>query len=182
MANLAARALTFATNAHAGQFRKYTGEPYIRHPMNVADIAVRGYPHASLQTLDVVRATAYLHDVVEDCGVKLDEIEEKFGKRVAMNVFYLTDVSRKEDGNRAYRKKLDRWHIAYAPQMAKTVKLADLLDNSWSIVTHDPDFANIYLREKSELLKTMRGGSYRLRTECYSVLKNYKHVWQKDGP
>jgi hypothetical protein len=67
-------------------------------------------------------------------------------------VRWLTDVSRPEDGNREIRKRIDREHTAQAPAIVKTIKLADLIDNSRSIIAHDPDFAHVYLREKRLLL------------------------------
>ena len=70
----------------------------------------------------------------------------------------LTDVSRPEDGNRAARKTLDREHIAKASPQAKTIKIADLIDNSRSIMAHDPQFARVYLAEKRLLLDVLTEG------------------------
>lgn len=69
---LQVRAARFARDAHKGQSRKYTGRPYIVHPMNVAVLVKNHYtgPH-----YDEAIAAAWLHDVVEDCGVKLRTIE-----------------------------------------------------------------------------------------------------------
>ncbi|MFD1079593.1 HD domain-containing protein, partial [Longispora fulva] len=66
-------ALEFARNAHASQLRKYTGESYIEHPIRVATM-VKTVPH----TTEMVCA-AYLHDVVEDTPVSLEDIQRKFG-------------------------------------------------------------------------------------------------------
>jgi hypothetical protein len=74
-----------------------------------------------------------LHDTVEDTGVELAELRRVFDDDVATLVEWLTDVSRPEDGNRVARKAIDRAHTARAPARAKTVKLADLIDNSRSI-------------------------------------------------
>lgn len=148
------RAQLFATAAHAavGQKRKYTGEPYINHPAEVVGI-VRTVDHTS----DMI-AAAWLHDVVEDTEVTLDDIEYYFGAKLRELVYWLTDVSKPEDGNRAKRKKIDRYHIASAPSEAQTIKLADLISNTASIVERDPDFAKVYLKEKELLLDAMRGG------------------------
>lgn len=154
MTDLAERARLFATAAHAatGQKRKYTGDDYIVHPAAVAEI-VRSVPH----TEDML-AAAWLHDVVEDTKVALSVIQQEFGDRVAALVRDLTDVSVPSDGNRAARKTLDRTHTAEASPKAKTIKLADLIDNTSSIVRHDPDFAKVYLVEKSQLLEVLRKG------------------------
>ena len=70
----------------------------------------------------------------------------------------LTDVSKPEDGNRAVRKEIDRQHTAQASPQAKTIKLADLISNTVSIVEHDPKFARIYLKEKALLLEVLTEG------------------------
>ena len=67
-------------------------------------------------------------------------------------VMWLTDVSKPSDGSRKARKLIDRAHTAAAPPEAKTIKLADLIDNIKSILARDPDFARVYLREKRLLL------------------------------
>ena len=95
---------------------------------------------------------------VEDTGVTLSEIDECFGSHVALLVEQLTDVSRPTDGNRAKRKTLDLEHTAKACPEAKTIKLADLIDNSKSIVARDPTFAVIYLKEKAALLEVLYEG------------------------
>lgn len=148
------RARLFATAAHAavGQLRKYTFEPYIVHPAEVAEI-VRSVPHTEAQL-----AAAWLHDVVEDTGVTIELIREEFGSQVSDLVGWLTDVSRPDHGNRAQRKAIDRAHTAQAPAQAQTVKLADLISNTRSIVAHDPKFAVTYLQEKRLLLEVLTRG------------------------
>ena len=154
MTELETRARLFATAAHAavGQLRKYTHEPYIVHPAEVARI-VRSVPHT-----DSMLAAAWLHDTVEDTGVTLELIRAEFGAEVADLVGWLTDVSRPDHGNRAQRKAVDRAHTAAAPAEAQTVKLADLISNTRSIVAHDPKFADVYLAEKRLLLEVMHRG------------------------
>ena len=148
------RARLFATAAHAavGQLRKYTFEPYIVHPQEVAEI-VRSVPHTEVQL-----AAAWLHDVVEDTGVTIELIREEFGSEVSDLVGWLTDVSRPDHGNRSQRKAIDRAHTAQAPAAAQTVKLADLISNTQSIVEHDPKFAVTYLQEKRLLLEVLTRG------------------------
>jgi guanosine-3',5'-bis(diphosphate) 3'-pyrophosphohydrolase len=152
--NTAEHARIFATAAHAavGQLRKYTNEPYIVHPAEVASI-VRSVPHT-----EAMLAAAWLHDVVEDTGVTIETVQAEFGTEVADLVSWLTDVSRPEDGNRAHRKARDREHTAAAPAEAQTVKLADLISNTRSIMAHDPKFAVTYLEEKRALLAVMTRG------------------------
>ena len=151
MMNTVERARIFATAAHAavGQTRKYTGEPYVVHPIEVSELV------ASVGGTDAMVAAALLHDVLEDTGVTFDVLEAEFGSEVAELVLWLTDVSRPEDGNRSTRKALDRQHSAAAPAEAQTIKVADLISNTRSIVAHDPGFAKVYLEEKRMLLEVL---------------------------
>ena len=73
---LVSEAIAFAVKAHDGMRRKKSEAPYILHPMEAAVIV-------STMTDDQnIIAAAALHDVVEDAGVPIEEIEKKFGKRV----------------------------------------------------------------------------------------------------
>ena len=149
-----ARAFCIAAHAAVGQKRKYTGEPYAVHPIEVAQI-VADYAVGATEEMLIA---ALLHDVVEDTSITLDLIAAQFGVLVAAYVEQLTDVSRPQDGNRATRKALDCMHLADASPQAKTIKLADLISNSRSIRQHDPEFAKVYLAEKRELLKVLGEG------------------------
>lgn len=164
--NIVERARVFATAAHAAvkQVRKYTFEPYIVHPTEVANI-VATVPHT-----DVMVAAAYLHDTVEDTGVSIVDIQVEFGNEVASLVSWLTDVSKPEQGNRAVRKAIDREHTAMAPAAAQTVKLADLIANSRSILAHDPAFAKTYLAEKRMLLEVLTRGDATLMAEARRIV------------
>ena len=163
--DLIEKATIFATKAHESidQRRKYTGKPYIVHPAEVASI-VASVPHT-----DEMVAAAWLHDVVEDTPITLDEIYAEFGKKVGDLVEMLTDVSKPEDGNRKVRKELDRQHTAKASPEGKTIKLADLISNTSSIVKHDPNFAKVYLREKRLLLEVLKEGDKTLWNKAYTM-------------
>jgi guanosine-3',5'-bis(diphosphate) 3'-pyrophosphohydrolase len=160
------RARVFATAAHAAvkQVRKYTFEPYIVHPAEVASI-VATVPHT-----DEMLAAAWLHDTIEDTGVTIVDITCEFGHDVASLVGWLTDISRPQDGNRAVRKAIDRDHTACAPAEAHTVKLADLIANSRSIMAHDPAFSRVYLEEKRMLLEVLSRGDATLMAEARRIV------------
>lgn len=168
--DLEQRALEFATRKHGeiDHRRKYTDEPYINHPIAVAEI-VRTVPHT-----EEMIAAALLHDTVEDTKTTLQEIHDEFGLAVAQLVEMLTDVSRPEDGDRKTRKTLDRKHSARAAPDAKTIKLADLIHNSQSIVEHDKEFAKIYMAEKQLLLDVLRAGNQILWQRAENILRNYR--------
>lgn len=151
--NIIDRAKEIATYYHRNQFRKYTGEPYIIHPENVVNI---------LKTIDATSemlSAAWLHDVVEDTECTNDIIEKEFGRTISIMVEMLTDVSKKEDGNRLTRKTIDREHTARACPCVKSIKLADLIDNTNSIVNYDKNFARVYLQEKEALLEVLKEGN-----------------------
>jgi (p)ppGpp synthase/HD superfamily hydrolase len=161
------KARVFATSAHhaVSQVRKYTGEPYISHPAELVEL-LREHGIADQQML----AAAWLHDVVEDTGVTIDLIECEFGRGVADLVAGLTDVSRPEDGNRKARKAIDRAHTAAQSPACKTIKLADLISNTKSIVERDPEFAKVYLAEKRQLLEVLYDGDSRLWELASSIV------------
>ena len=73
---LVSEAIAFAVRAHDGMRRKKSESPYILHPMEAA--AIVGTMTDDQNSI----AAAALHDVVEDAGITIDEIEEKFGKHV----------------------------------------------------------------------------------------------------
>lgn len=167
--NLVQRAKEFAAYKHAeiNHTRKYTGEPYIVHPEEVAEI-VSTIPHT-----DEMLAAAWLHDTVEDTNTTLDEIEAEFGYTVMVYVKGLTDVSKPEDGNRAARKSIDREHLSKQLPEIMTVKIADLISNSKSILELDKNFAKVYLAEKKLLLKVLTDGDPVLWKQAYGIAYNY---------
>jgi (p)ppGpp synthase/HD superfamily hydrolase len=161
------KAKQFATERHTvvNQVRKYSGEPYICHPAAVVEI-VRSVPHTK-----EMLAAAWLHDTVEDTGTTIEEIRDTFGIQVSMFVEMLTDVSKRSDGNRKSRKEIDRQHTAKAMPPAKTIKLADLIDNSSSIIELDPSFAKVYLAEKALLLKELTEGDKTLWNKANDIVQ-----------
>jgi len=104
------KALQLAVEAHAGDTDK-AGETYIRHPLRVMH---------QVET-ETERVVAVLHDVVEDTGYTLDDIDDEFGSEVCDAV----DAVTKRDGE-GYEQLIDR---AAANPIARSVKIADLEDN-----------------------------------------------------
>jgi len=86
-AKLIKKAFTIAAEAHKDMRRK-SGEPYILHPLAVAEICVE---EIGLGTTSIL--AALLHDVVEDTDLELSDIEKMFGKKVARIVDGLTKIS-----------------------------------------------------------------------------------------
>ena len=115
----------FAAAAHAGQFRS-SGDPYITHPIAVAEIC------ASWKLDAEALMAALMHDAMEDCGVTRDDIALQFGDTVAALVDGLTKLdklqfnSREENQAESFRKML----LAMARDVRVIlVKLADRTHN-----------------------------------------------------
>ena len=96
---LVSEAIAFAVKAHDGMRRKKSESPYILHPMEAAVIV------GTMTDDQNLIAAAALHDVVEDAGITIEEIEAKFGKRVRELV-----ESETED-KRADLPPSDTWRI-----------------------------------------------------------------------
>ena len=103
-------ALQTAKEAHAGQVDK-AGKDYILHPMTVA----------SYMDTDVEKTIAYLHDVLEDTSVTVDELRNHFSNEIVDNVITLTH--RKDESYFEYIQRISK------SKLAKKVKVADLLHN-----------------------------------------------------
>ena len=151
--SLTEKAIKLAKEAHHFQVRKYTGESYFSHLENVAIIVG---DHFFTGTKDFSReeiiSAAYLHDTIEDTKVTAEDIEEKFGSKVRQLVVELTDITTSSDGNRKKRKQIECERLARVSYEAKSIKLADLIDNTKDIEENDEKFAMVYLHEKRELL------------------------------
>lgn len=162
------KAQVYAMAAHAavGQRRKYTNEPYIVHPAEVAKM-VADIPSS---TEDMV-AAAWLHDVIEDTGCTFTDVHMGFGIDIAILVNWLTDVSKPEDGNRARRKQIDLEHTAQAPAEAQTIKVCDIISNIRSIVEHDEAFARVYVPEKRRQLEILTKAEPDILARAYKELQ-----------
>lgn len=144
----------YATRRHGatGELRQITGLPYITHPEGVVAL-VRTVPHTQAM-LDA----GWAHDTVENAGGTLEEIRYLFGPECAEYVGSLTKVSTRADGNRARRFAIDQAHLAKASPPAKTVKLADIIENAQTAWQLPPAFAELWLNEKVQQLEVLREG------------------------
>ena len=157
--SIAFRAMRFAREVHKDQVRKYTGCPYFDHLAEVAGIiASLGWFDGEVHPTTLI-AVAFLHDCVEDQDVNTMYLRAEFGNEVADGVLLLSDL---EVGNRAERKAASRARLAAAPGWVQTIKCADLISNTSSIVKHDPKFAVTYLEEKRLLLDVLTKADPRL--------------------
>lgn len=173
--------LEYAKCAHYGQFRKYTGESYINHP-----IAVAALVQTVVDEPGLLIEIALGHDLFEDTHVKAaglravlpemgymkDEIDH-----IVFGIQSLTDEYTKENWptwNRTTRKEHEAHRLSRIPAAFQTVKYADLIHNTESIVEHDKNFAILYLKEKEAILSRMRNGDIDLLFMAYESLKKAK--------
>ena len=127
--NLIVKAFKLAYKAHNGQLRA-SGEPYIIHPVAVADLL------KEIGASPSVIAAGLLHDVVEDTGVDLSEIEKIFGLEVKVLVEGVTKLGGIHFNNRteAQAENLRKMFLAMASDIRVVlVKLADRLHNMRTI-------------------------------------------------
>ena len=115
-------ALELAREAHSGQRRKQSGDPFVEHPITVAALlSERG------DFGEAVIAAAYLHDVVEKTGIELELIRDRFGDEVASLVAALTedhDVLAYEQRKRELREQ-----VIAAGRPATVIYAADRVAN-----------------------------------------------------
>jgi Guanosine polyphosphate pyrophosphohydrolases/synthetases len=125
-------AASFAAKRHTGQKRKGSdGEPYINHPLEVANLLASV---GNVDDLDILIA-AVLHDTVEDVGVTKEEIIERFGPDVAGYVLEVTDD---KSLPKEKRKQLQVEHAPYLSHGAKQIKLADKISNITDVTNNPP--------------------------------------------
>ena len=157
---LAFDAMKFAREAHKAQRRKYTNNPYIDHLAEVAGIMATVTNQQREVAQEIMVAVAWLHDCVEDQGITAHQLLAiAMPEAVVTGVMLLSDL---EQGNRAERKAASRARLAKAPGWVQTIKCADLISNTSSIVEHDPKFAVVYREEKRLLLDVLKNADPRL--------------------
>jgi guanosine-3',5'-bis(diphosphate) 3'-pyrophosphohydrolase len=156
--SIAYRAMQFAREVHKDQVRKYTGNPYWTHLAEVAGIVATLVLQLNVSAPSAI-AVAWLHDCAEEQGITPSALEDEFGETIMTGVMLLSDL---ETGNRADRKAASRARLAAAPGWVQTIKVADLISNTSSIVKHDPKFAVTYLEEKRLLLDALTKADPRL--------------------
>ncbi len=124
------RAYSVAEKAHTGQLRK-SGEPYITHPVAVAQIL------ADLGIGSKTIAAALLHDTVEDTDYTLAMLQRDFGDEIAMLVDGVTKLDKLKYGDSAQAETVRKMVVAMSKDIrVLVIKLADRLHNArtWGFV------------------------------------------------
>lgn len=121
--NLVEKAKKFAIIAHSGQKRK-NGEPYIIHPQAVAEAVQKKMEDEGIWGPIQIKwavAAAWLHDVVEDTPVTIEDIEERFPNAVSN---YVENLTRRKEEN--YFEFIRRVDFYVAPRL---IKILDIIHN-----------------------------------------------------
>lgn len=166
----------FVKQHHGDQKRKYTFAPYWTHLLSVAE-TVSTYP-----TIIMGVEIALCHDLLEDTKCTPNDLEEylqtngyeKLNERMVIlrDVSHLTDEYTSEAYpalNREKRKTLEAKRLIEITPNAQSVKYADIIDNTSSIVQHDPGFARVYLKEIGKKIYGMDKGEATLYRKCLAV-------------
>ena len=177
-------AYAYAAEAHRGQLRK-SGEPYLEHPLQTAMIL------AELQLDGSSLAAALLHDVLENCGIPVSEIEARFGPEIAKLVEGVTKLSKvswqapEAVSREAQAENLRKMLVAMAEDLRVVfIKLADRLHNMRTLKALPPEQQLIIAQETLEIYAPLahRLGIWELKWQLedlsfqYLEPENYRRV------
>lgn len=135
----------YCKHYHKGQIRKGSGEPYYKHPFEVAEILDNyGYSDA------VTQCIALLHDIVEDSEMNVREIGENFGYEIANGLYVLSkntinsDTKQFLDNSMSLAveefsdEELYKMRMSFARRKVKRVKIADMVHNTKDLASLNP--------------------------------------------
>ncbi len=177
-------AYNYALKAHAGQVRK-SGEPYIQHPLRVALIL------AELQLDATALAAALLHDIPENCGTPISEIEARFGAEVAKLVDGTTKLNKLSLSGESVAvseqqaDNLSKMLVAMAEDLRVVfIKLADRLHNMRTLDALSPGKQRSIAQETLEIYAPLahRLGIWELKWQLedlsfrYLEPENYRRI------
>jgi GTP diphosphokinase / guanosine-3',5'-bis(diphosphate) 3'-diphosphatase len=172
----------FNTSLHAHKdMRRRSGEPYIYHPLAVAQIAVE---EIGLGTTSII--AALLHDVVEDTYVEIEDIQRDFGPKVAKIIDGLTKISGVfEQGSSQQAENFRKMILTLSDDVRVIlIKLADRLHNMRTLTSMPREKQLKIASETIYLYAPLahRLGLYAIKTELedlylkYTDTETYKHI------
>ncbi len=167
------RAYKFADDKHTGIFRK-SGEPYIHHLIEVAYIlaSLQGGPHTI--------AAGFLHDVVEDTDITVEDLKKAFNEDIASLVESLTNIQRLKLSHRKPEDFAAEDHRKIFLGMARDIrviiiKLADRLHNMRTLQALSPIRQKVLAKESLEVFAPIahRLGMFEIKTELEDLSIQY---------
>ncbi len=169
-------AYEFGAQAHEGQ-RRYSGEPYITHPVAVAGILAD--LHLDYQSI----AAALMHDVIEDTPMAKEQIEARFGAEIAGIVDGVSKLDRLSFDSRteAQVESFRKMMLAMVEDIRVILlKLADRLHNMQTLYALPADKQHRIARETLEIYAPIanRLGVYSLKTELESLGFQFAHPYR----
>src|SRR5580698_7460610 len=178
--SLIRKAWEFCVGHHAGQVRA-SGEPYIIHPLEVAEVL------AEMKLDATAIAAALLHDSVEDTPATNEEIQAEFGDQVAHIVEGVTKIDKIQFANREDRQaeNVRKMLLAMVSDVRVVlIKLADRLHNMRTLEHLQPDRQEAIARETLDIYAPLahRLGMGKVRGELedlafrYTDPVSYEHV------
>jgi len=168
-------AYNFAAEKHQGQVRK-SGEPYLEHPLQTALIL------AELQLDASSLAAALLHDIPEDCGLSIEEIEARFGAEIAKLVDGTTKLGKVSlstpaaVASESQAENLRKMLVAMAEDLRVVfIKLADRLHNMSTLDALSPERQIEIARETLEIYAPLahRLGIWELKWQLEDLSFSY---------
>jgi GTP pyrophosphokinase len=169
--SLIEKAYVYSAKVHAGQVR-LSGEPYLMHPLGVADILAR-------MKLDVFSiSSGLLHDTLEDTDTKLDDLERLFGTEVSQIVDGVTKIGRFEFSSHEERQaeNMRKMILAMADDIRVVlIKLADRLHNMRTLNFHAVGKQRLIARETMDIYAPLAGrlGIDWIKTELEDLAFSY---------
>ena len=171
--------LEFAKMKHKGQMRA-DGTEYVNHPIRVSELVARFKPES--KNINILKAGAILHDVLEDTYTSYRELEDKFGQVVASLVMEVTSSAYvpKLVGKQTYLAHKMRYMSPYA----LVIKLADRLDNLTDVgalkiekirkTFFDTIYMISYLENKRTLTDPQSNLILAIRNQLMKINEEYK--------
>ncbi len=167
-------AISFAAQKHTAQKRKGAdGQPYINHPLEVANLLANV---GKVDDYDILIA-AVLHDTIEDTNTTKEDIAKLFGIQVAEMVLELTDD---KSLPKAERKQKQIEHAPHISVGAKQIKLCDKISNIRDITENPPhDWSNErrieYVEWGEKVVAGLRGANKNLENYFDELVGRAKH-------
>ncbi|MCS6967338.1 MAG: HD domain-containing protein [Cytophagales bacterium] len=174
--NLFLEAIALAGQAHAKQTIPGLDRPYLEHVVGVTMEALRAALTDPTLDYNLIICCGLLHDVVEDCDVSLQTIEEKFGKAVAEGVEALTK-NKALSSEEKVKDNLQRILALGRPEI-RIIKMADRCDNLRKPPPHwSNEKIRSYYEESLLILNTLGGVNQTIENRLRELIDNYRQYW-----